>query len=145
MSDRAAYRSAARAALGGGRGRDEVVVTVHGFDNTIADGVFRTAQMAWPSRGAHLGYAADRDAALLAREGLEQMLDDLRRAGARNIMLVARSMGSELSMEVLRQMALKGNTETLSALGRVVLISPDIDPALFARRPRTSDGFRIRA
>jgi esterase/lipase superfamily enzyme len=144
MPDRAAFRSAAGAALRGGRGRDEVVVTVHGFNNTMADGVFRTAQMAadygmegpvfhygWPSRGAPLGYAADRDAALLAREGLEQMLDDLRRAGARNIMLVAHSMGSQLTMEVLRQMALRGNTETLSALGGVVLISPDIDPALF--------------
>jgi esterase/lipase superfamily enzyme len=46
-------------------------------------------------------------------------------------MLLAHSMGAQLTMEVLRQMALRGNTETLSALGGVVLISPDIDPALF--------------
>jgi len=143
-SDRAAFRAAARAMLDNGRGREEVVVTIHGFNNTMGDGVFRTAQRAfdygidgpvfhyaWPSRGAPLGYAADRDAALIAREGLEQMLDDLRRAGAREIMLVAHSMGSQLTMEVLRQMALRGNAATLSALGGVTLISPDIDPALF--------------
>lgn len=143
-SDRAAFRAAAREMLDNGRRREEVVVTVHGFNNTMADGVFRTAQMtvdygmelpvihyAWPSRGAPLGYAADRDAALIAREGLEQMLDDLRLAGAKDIMLVAHSMGSQLTMEVLRQMALRGNRATLASLGGVTLISPDIDPALF--------------
>jgi esterase/lipase superfamily enzyme len=68
------------------------MVTVHGFNNTMGDGIFRTAQMiedfemrgptfhvAWPSRGAALGHAADSDAALLAWDGLEGMLDDLRR------------------------------------------------------------------
>jgi esterase/lipase superfamily enzyme len=144
-SDRDAFRAAARRMLGAGRGREEVVLTIHGFNNTMGDSVFRTAQMAadygidgpvfhyaWPSRGAPLGYAADRDAALLAREGLEQMLDDLHRAGAENIMLVAHSMGSQLTMEVLRQMALRRNTATLSAIGGVTLFSPDIDPALFS-------------
>jgi esterase/lipase superfamily enzyme len=143
-SDRDAFRAAAREMLGNGRGREEIIVTIHGFNNTMGDSVFRTAQMAadygmdgpvfhyaWPSRGAPLGYAADRDAALLARGGLEQMLDDLRRAGARDIMLVAHSMGSQLTMEVLRQMALRRNTATLSTIGGVVLFSPDIDPALF--------------
>ncbi|MEY8838348.1 alpha/beta hydrolase, partial [Cribrihabitans sp. XS_ASV171] len=76
--DRAAFRAAARRALAARTDpRKEVVVTVHGFNNTAADGVFRTAQMAedfgmtgpvfhyaWPSRGEPLGYAADRDAVL---------------------------------------------------------------------------------
>ena len=44
---------------------------------------------AWPSRAAPLAYAADRDATLLARDGLEQMLDDLRVAGAPGIVRVA--------------------------------------------------------
>ncbi len=121
----------------------EVVLTVHGFNNRMADGIFRTAQMiadfeidgptfhyAWPSRGQPLGYAADRDAVLLARRGLEEMLDDLVRAGARSVVIVAHSMGSQLTMEVLRQMALRENP-TLARVGGVVLMSPDIDPEVF--------------
>lgn len=143
-ADRGAFRAAARRAFLDAGGDGETVVTVHGFNNTMGDGIFRTAQMiedfgmrgptfhfAWPSRGATLGYAADRDAALLARDGLEGMLDDLRIAGAREIVLVAHSMGAQLTMEVVRQMALRGNRQTLARLGGVVLMSPDIDPALF--------------
>jgi esterase/lipase superfamily enzyme len=142
--DRAAFRAEARHALGGGRGRKEVVVTVHGFNNRMGDGVFRTAQMAadfgmpgpvfhyaWPSRGAPLGYAADRDAVLVARDGMQEMLQDLAAAGAGEIVIVAHSMGTQLTMEVLRQMALGGDRATLARLGGVVLMSPDIDPALF--------------
>ncbi|MFC3613936.1 alpha/beta hydrolase [Lutimaribacter marinistellae] len=146
--DRGAFRAAARRALAARTNpRDEIVVTVHGFNNTAADGVFRAAQMAedfgitgpvfhyaWPSRGEPLGYAADRDAALIARDGLEEMLHDLRDAGARDIVLVAHSMGTQLTMEVLRQMALRGDRATLSRLGGVVLMSPDIDPVLFRRQ-----------
>ena len=101
--DRAAFRTAvARAIAAAEPAGDEVVVTVHGFNNTMGEGVFRAAQMirdfeiegptfhyAWPSRGAPLAYAADRDAALLARDGLERMLDDIRDAGARGIVIVA--------------------------------------------------------
>jgi esterase/lipase superfamily enzyme len=142
--DRAAFRAEARRALGGGRGRQEVVVTVHGFNNRMGDGVFRTAQMAadygipgpvfhyaWPSRGTPLGYAADRDAVLVARDGMQEMLQDLAAAGARQIMIIAHSMGTQLTMEVLRQMALVGDRATLARVGGVVLMSPDIDPALF--------------
>ena len=142
--DRAAFRAEARRALAGGRGGKEVVLTVHGFNNRMGDGVFRTAQMAadfgmagpvfhyaWPSRGAPLGYAADRDAVLVARRGMQEMLQDLAAAGAREIVIVAHSMGTQLTMEVLRQMALRGDRATLDRIGGVVLMSPDIDPALF--------------
>ncbi|MEY8840216.1 alpha/beta hydrolase, partial [Cribrihabitans sp. XS_ASV171] len=54
--------------------------------------------------------------------------------GARNVMLVAHSMGTQLTMEVLRQMALRGDRAMLSRLGGVVLMSPDIDPELFRRQ-----------
>lgn len=142
--DRAAFRWNVTRILARRAPGDEVVVTVHGFNNTMGESVLRTAQMirdfgidgltvhyAWPSRGAALGYVADRDAVLLARDGLEQMLDDLRLAGARNIVLVAHSMGAQLTMEVLRQMAIGGNRATMSRIGAVVLLSPDISPNVF--------------
>jgi esterase/lipase superfamily enzyme len=112
FADRAAFRATvARALAAAGPAGDEVVVTVHGFNNTMDEGVFRAAQMirdfeiagptfhyAWPSRGAPLAYAADRDAVLLARDGLERMLDDIRDAGARGIVIVAHSMGAQVAM-----------------------------------------------
>ena len=145
LADRGTFRRMVARTLSSRRAiGDEVVVTVHGFNNTMGESVLRTAQMvrdfdmdgltvhyAWPSRGAPLGYVADRDAALIARDGLEQMLDDLRVAGARDIVLVAHSMGAQLTMEVLRQMAIGGNRATMSRIGAVVLLSPDISPDLF--------------
>ena len=122
----------------------EVVVLVHGFNNAMGDSVFRAAQIvhdlrlssipvlySWPSRGAPLAYAADRDAVMFARDGLERMLDDVCEAGAGNVLLVAHSMGSLLTMEVLRQMALRDNRGTLNCIGGVVLMSPDIDVEVF--------------
>ncbi|WP_439525454.1 alpha/beta hydrolase [Roseovarius mucosus] len=145
FSGRAAFREEVARTLASDRITDkEVVVTIHGFNNTLGDGVFRTAQMirdfdidaltvhyAWPSRGAPLGYAADRDAVLIARDGLEQMLEDLGRAGARDIVLVAHSMGAQLTMEVLRQMAIRKAEAMLSRISAVVLLSPDIAPSVF--------------
>jgi esterase/lipase superfamily enzyme len=119
-------------------------VTVHGFNNTMGDGVYRTAQMmrdlsitgvvvhySWPSIGDPLGYAADRDSVLIARDGLEQLFVELRKAGAQRIVVVAHSMGSQLTMETLRQMAIRGNDDVLSHINGVVLMSPDLDVALF--------------
>lgn len=126
--------------------RDErtVIVTIHGFNNTVGDSVFRTAQMihdfaiddltvhyAWPSHGRPLGYAADRDAALIARDGLEQMLDDLIAAGASDITLLAHSMGSQVTMETLRQMARAGRRSAIDRIGAVVLMSPDLNLDVF--------------
>lgn len=121
----------------------EAVIFVHGFNTTFVEGVYRTAQMtydlrlpgvilhySWPSLGAPLAYAHDRDSALFARDGLVQMLREVRAAGPRRIIIVAHSMGSQLTMEALRQMALS-HDPTLGALGGVILISPDIDVDLF--------------
>ncbi|WP_433989010.1 hypothetical protein SuNHUV7_30690 (plasmid) [Pseudoseohaeicola sp. NH-UV-7] len=139
------FRSAIRQRLRepGQAGR-EVIVTVHGFNNTMGDGVYRTAQMmrdlsitgvvvhySWPSIGDPLGYAADRDSVLIARDGLEQLFVELRKAGAQRIVVVAHSMGSQLTMETLRQMAIRGNDDVLSHINGVVLMSPDLDVALF--------------
>lgn len=60
-----------------------------------------------------------------------QMLEDLQRAGARKIVLVTHSMGTQLTMEVLRQMTLREDRATFSRISAVVLLSPDISPALF--------------
>jgi len=126
------------------RGQKTAVVYVHGFNNTMAEGVYRVAQMhhdlkvpgvaihyAWPSRGSALGYVYDRDSALFGRGGFEQLLNEAVGAGANEVVIVAHSMGSALTMETLRQMALRNNARSLSRIKGVVLISPDIDVDVF--------------
>lgn len=124
----------------------EAVIFVHGFNTAFIEGVYRTAQFgndlhipgvvmhySWPSLGAPLAYAHDRDSALFARDGLIEMLQQVRAAGPRRIILMAHSMGSHLVMEALRQMAIT-HDPAMQALGGVFLISPDVDVELFRQQ-----------
>jgi esterase/lipase superfamily enzyme len=120
------------------------IVYVHGFNNTMADGVFRIAQLendlkfegvpvhySWPSRAQAARYIYDRDSALFARQGMVRLLDEVAAAGAQEILIVAHSMGSFLTMETLRQVALTGRDGAWGRIRGVVLIAPDVDVALF--------------
>ena len=131
------------------RGQTDAVVYVHGFNNTMAEGVLRVAQMhydlkvpgvaihyAWPSSGSALAYVHDRDSVLFARAGFESLLNEVAASGAREIVIIAHSMGGALTMEVLRQMALEHNDRVLSRIAGVVLISPDIDVDVFRSQAR---------
>lgn len=140
-----AFRTDLRAAMAPTRrGAREAVVFVHGFNNTFAEGLYRFAQMthdldlpgvpvhyAWPSRGSPLGYAYDRDSALFSRDGLEDLLHEVSEAGADRMLIVAHSMGAHLTMEALRQLALRESSTSLRRVGGVILISPDIDLDVF--------------
>lgn len=138
----AAFRGELSTALR--RNGDEAVIFVHGFNNTFSEGLYRIAQMShdldlpgvvvhysWPSAAQPLGYAYDRDSALFARDGLENLIKEVDRAGGKRVILLAHSMGSALLMETLRQMAIRGDTKSLSRIKGVVLISPDIDVDVF--------------
>ena len=124
----------------------EAVIFVHGYNNNFSEGVYRVAQFAhdlkipgamvhyaWPSAAEPLGYAYDRDSALFARDGLENLIHEVAGAGAKRILLVAHSMGASLTMEALRQASIRGDTKTLNLIGGVILISPDIDVDVFKR------------
>lgn len=123
---------------------DEVVLFVHGYNTTQTETAFRSAQLAmdigvpavqmiysWPSRGKVLGYAYDAESMLYSRDGLEQLLRQLRGAGVSRITLTGHSMGSFLIMETLRQIEAKDPGWTARSLSSVVLISPDLDVDLF--------------
>lgn len=129
-------------ALNAAPGRD-VVVFVHGFNVNNAEAIYRLAQIAhdfdaqspviaysWPSAGSPRGYAYDRDSVIFSRDGLEHLLQALTGQGHR-VLVVAHSMGSQLVMEVLRQLSISGKTDVLEALNGVALISPDIDEDVF--------------
>src|SRR5690606_23831870 len=130
-------------------GDRDVVLFIHGYNNTFAEGLYRFAQIehdlnlpgvpmhfSWPSRGQPLAYAADRDSVLYSRDGLERSIEIAAQAGGKTI-LVAHSMGAALLMESLRQMAIAGKRDTLDRIGAVVLLSPDIDVGLFRMQVRT--------
>lgn len=127
----------------------EAVIFVHGYNNNFSEGIYRVAQFAhdlelpgavvhysWPSAATALGYVYDRDSTMFARDGLEDLIGEVRAAGARRILLVAHSMGSNLAMEALRQTAIRGDRQTLDRLAGVILISPDIDVDLFRAQAR---------
>jgi esterase/lipase superfamily enzyme len=122
----------------------DAVIFVHGYNNNFAEGLYRVAQFAhdlelpgavvhyaWPSAAQPLGYVYDRDSALFARDGLEALINEVSAAGAKRILLVAHSMGSGLTMESMRQMAIRGDRAALSKISGVILISPDIDVDVF--------------
>lgn len=129
--------------------RREVVLFVHGFNNTFPKGLYRIAQLtddlgipgvvahySWPSAGHTLGYVQDRDSALFARNGLEQMIAEIGAAGATRIYLIAHSMGSMVTMETMRQIAIRGDKATLDRVAGLILISPDLDVDLFRSQVR---------
>lgn len=122
----------------------EAVIFVHGFNNSFSESTYRVAQLghdlkvraalvhyAWPSRANALGYVYDRDSALFARDGLEELIHQVQAAGARRIIIIAHSMGGSIVMETLRQMRIAGQSQAISRIGGVVLMSPDIDIDVF--------------
>jgi esterase/lipase superfamily enzyme len=138
----AAFRSDLHRQLAANGG--EAVIFVHGYNNNFSEGMYRVAQFAhdlklpgavvhyaWPSAAEPLGYAYDRDSALFARDGLERLIQEVGKAGAKRILIVAHSMGAGLTMEALRQTAIRGDKRTLGLIGGVIFISPDIDVDVF--------------
>lgn len=121
----------------------EAVIFVHGFNNTFTEGLYRIAQLhhdlevpgvaihySWPSAAEPLGYVYDRDSIMFARTGLEQLIRETIAAGATRVVLVAHSMGSFLTMEALRDLALSDG-RVPSQIAGVALMSPDIDVEVF--------------
>jgi esterase/lipase superfamily enzyme len=132
--------------LARGAGRKDVLIYVHGFNQTfetaaldaarLSDGVrFRgeTMLFSWPSRARLSDYIYDRESAMWSRDAFESMVDHLiadPQVGRINI--VAHSMGTMLTVEVLRQLYDRRGRAVVDNLGAVVLAAPDIDMDNFA-------------
>ena len=111
---------------------------VHGFNTNFAESLMKTAQLdhdllapgvhmmfTWPSAAQLLSYVEDRENALFSREALAETLRLVGRSSLRNYNLVAHSMGTFLTMETLRTMAMSNERATLGKIGAVILISAD--------------------
>jgi esterase/lipase superfamily enzyme len=125
------------------------LVFVHGYRTPFDNSVYRTGQIihdsgylgtpvlfSWASTGRTVDYIYDNNSATVARDGLEETLRILRKAGATRIDIVAHSMGNWLTMETLRQLALAGERDLGGSLGDIILASPDIDVDVFKSQLR---------
>lgn len=121
-------------------GRSHVLVFVHGYNTRFDESAFRFAQIvhdagaqvtpvlfSWPSWGTLSAYPYDRESAATARDGLETVLTELVRDPAvKQISVLAHSMGGWLTLESLRQMAIR-NKRIFPKITDVMLAAPDVD------------------
>ena len=126
-----------------------VLVFVHGYKTPFDAAVYRATQIVhdsgytgapilftWASAGRALDYVYDRDSANAARDALEELLRSLAKSGVKRIDSVAHSMGTWLTMETLRSLAIAGDRDIGGRLGDVILASPDIDVDVFKSQMR---------
>ncbi|MBZ9721498.1 alpha/beta hydrolase [Mesorhizobium sp. AD1-1] len=126
---------------------DRALVFVHGFNNGFDDGIYRLTQIAhdtkypgtpvlfsWASSGKTTGYIYDKESANAARDDLEATLRMLAKTKVKSIDIIAHSMGTWVTMEALRQLAITGDRDLGGKLGYVILASPDIDVDVFKKQ-----------
>ena len=121
-----------------------VLVFIHGFNNRFDDAVFRFAQIVhdagtpvvpvlftWPSRGSVLAYGYDRESNTYSRNALETTLRTLASdPSVGEISILAHSMGNWVTLEALRQMAIR-DRRVAPKIRNVLLAAPDVDVDLF--------------
>ncbi len=139
---------AAAQPLDGGSQRD-VLMYVHGFNESFADATLDAARLSdalhfrgntvvfsWPSRNSVLDYMADRESAMWSRDALEDALDDLLTTpGVGRVNIVAHSMGGMVTVEALRQVVAHNGGAT-GKFGAIIFASPDIDVDSFSASVR---------
>ena len=128
-------------------GKRQVLIFVHGFNNTYADAVFRYAQIVhdsgtdaapilftWPSRGRAFDYLYDKESANYSRRALEDLiLQAARSPDVQDVTILAHSMGGWLAAEALRGVAMREKSIP-AKVKNVILASPDIDIDVFRRQ-----------
>jgi esterase/lipase superfamily enzyme len=128
----------------------DVLVFVHGYNTNFADAAFRFAQIVhdsgfkgvpvlftWPSRGELLQYPYDRESAFYSRDFLELNLRAIARdLGPTRMDILAHSMGTLLTLEAVRQAAIRGDGTFGGKLRNIILAAPDVDLDVFKTQMR---------
>ncbi len=124
-----------------------LLIFVHGFNNRYEKAVYRFAQIAhdsganatpllftWPSRGSVFAYGYDKESTNYSRSALEQVLAAAaQEKGVKEVTLLAHSMGTWLTVESLRQMAIR-NGRIPPKIQNVILAAPDLDIDVFRQQ-----------
>ncbi|WP_455482471.1 alpha/beta hydrolase [Bartonella sp. B35(2025)] len=129
------------------KGKREIFLFIHGYNNNFADGTFRAAQFtydysldvvtvhySWPSAGSVPLYIYDRDSANFARDGLIELLTLISETNADQISVIAHSMGNFAIMEAFRTLALQKKYKPIYRITSFLMAAPDIDLDVFERQ-----------
>ena len=125
----------------------QIVIFVHGFNNTYADAVFRFAQIVhdagtdatpvlftWPSRARVFDYLYDKESTNYSRRALEDLIIQASNSpDVGDVTILAHSMGTWLTAEALRGVAMRDG-RIPAKVRNVILASPDIDLDVFRRQ-----------
>ena len=125
-------------------GKREAMLFVHGYNTDFSESLYRAAQMkhdfempvpltlfSWPSAGQPELYMYDRDSVKASRDHLSEVINALAGSETDQVTLIAHSLGTELLMETLRQMAIANKGDLPSTIQGIILISPDLDIDVF--------------
>jgi esterase/lipase superfamily enzyme len=134
--------------------KKEALIFVHGFNNRFEDAVYRFAQIlhdsrayedvapvlfTWPSKGKIFAYGYDRDSSTYSRDALEKLLRTLAdNPQIDTISILAHSMGNWVTLEALRQMAIRDG-RVAPKIKLVLLADADVDVGI-ARQQITTLG-----
>lgn len=126
------------------KGHRDILFFIHGYNNTTSDAVLRLAQFAedtgfegvpvlfdWASAASLTRYVYDLNSALIARPQIPVISSIFSQTNADSVNVFAHSMGAFLTMEALKDAALKGRLNATGKISSIVLASPDIDMDLF--------------
>ena len=122
--------------------KSEAMVYVHGFNERYENTVYGFAQIlhdsgalgevapvlfTWPSKGNVFAYGYDRESANYSRDSLEALLRYLvKDQKVKKITILAHSMGNWVTLEALRQMAIR-DKQIDPKIALVLLADPDVD------------------
>jgi esterase/lipase superfamily enzyme len=122
----------------------DILLFVHGYNNTISDSILRLAQFvedtnfqgvpvlfSWASAAQPIKYVYDMNSALAARPQLEEGARILTKTKAKGANVFAHSMGAMLTMEVIVAAELQGGFNKTGRVKNVMLAAPDIDIDVF--------------
>ena len=125
--------------------KDQAFVFIHGYNVSFDVALYRTAQMAydlnfdgvpymysWPSVGGVLSYEYDQNSARLSRTYLREFLEKVtKESGAKDVHIVAHSMGNSPLLEVLRELNQKSDEDKVANINQIILAAPDVDRDVF--------------
>lgn len=127
-------------------GSEAAFVFVHGYNVAFDDAALRTAQItydldfrgapvfySWPSQGSLKGYTMDENNVQWSEANLKGfLLDFTRSSGAKDIYLIAHSMGNRALTGAVRALFTE-HPELKGRFKEIILTAPDIDADIFKR------------
>jgi esterase/lipase superfamily enzyme len=132
--------------------KDQALVFVHGYNTSFDNALYRTAQIAydldfdgapflysWPSGGAVASYTYDRESAQASEPYLREFLQMVvKETGAKQVSIIAHSMGNQPVMDVLRDM--RNAAPEGVEISQVILAAPDVDADSFSNLAKAMQG-----